>query len=155
MARSRFGIAMLIAALAVFGSGCGTMANFDTAGRQKIGKPEPPAPFGGVACDVRWASETMAFDCPALTKATVGMPMCALYMVDVPFSLVCDVVTLPFAMIASAKPVEAVEQTPGRNVLPVSSMSAPSNKTPKSRLRTTSQPDSKSQSQQSDDDTAK
>ena len=85
-------------------SGCGTMVNLD--GREwpyhfELGQKGPvmPQPFGGVARDLKWmtfplwdekcANEALAKKLTHFAATTIFWTM------DVPFSLVGDVVTLP------------------------------------------------------------
>lgn len=61
-------------------SGCGTMANLEGKNLPLIdsGGIEQPKPFGGVGRDIRWISSGNVYFC-----------------IDIPFSLMGDIVTLP------------------------------------------------------------
>lgn len=61
-------------------AGCGTMANLDGRDRPMLDVPNqsPTTLFGGVSRDVKWIGEGMVQ-----------------YAVDVPFSIVGDIVTAP------------------------------------------------------------
>lgn len=76
------------------------MANFDVEGRRKAGVPQPPTAFGGVHRDFKWAAETMTVNCPLPNKMLIGLPRATIYMIDVPFSAVGDLVTLPMVVLA-------------------------------------------------------
>jgi uncharacterized protein YceK len=64
----------LLVLLLPFASGCGTLANLDGREYPLMGMPGQimPRPFGGVARDVKW-----------------------MFILDLPLSLIGDVVTLP------------------------------------------------------------
>lgn len=105
-------------------AGCGTMANFDTEGRRKAGVQQAPTAFGGVSRDFKWAAETMSVDCPLPNKVLIGWPRSTLYMVDVPFSLLGDLVTLPMIYMSEAEDSAAIQTGDPpvllpRDVLPV------------------------------------
>ena len=78
-------------------AGCGTMANMQGKNLPALdaGGQYEPRPFGGVRNDVRWLCQGNGF---------------VLGLVDLPFSLVGDVVTLPVVLLGSAtKPAEPAE----------------------------------------------
>ena len=69
-------------------TGCGTMANIDGRKYPLIGARDqvPPAPFGGMDRDLRWISSG-------------GV----VFIIDLPLSLVGDIVTLPKVLSATAR----------------------------------------------------
>lgn len=78
--------ALAVACVAIlFASGCGTVGNFNP-GYREPGSPPSPKVFGGVREDVRSLQE-------------VERPLWVL--ADLPFSLVCDVFTLPWTIRAA------------------------------------------------------
>lgn len=97
---ARFDLHLALTGVVLTVVGCGTMANFDVEGRRRAGRPAPPTAFGGVSRDFKYAGDVMSADCPGLNKMVVGMPMCAIYLIDAPFSLVADTLTLPLVLAA-------------------------------------------------------
>src|SRR5262245_26938032 len=86
-------------------TGCGTIRNMDghtTYGRAKSGWT-PPTPFGGVANDALWLSETVS-DVEEVLDVPGAVVACAFILVDMPLSLVGDVVTLPGTMSPPPQP---------------------------------------------------
>jgi len=86
-------------------TGCGTMRNMD--GRTTYNGPKtewtPPTPFGGVANDARWLSETVC-DVEEVLDVPGAVIGCAFILVDMPLSIVGDVVTLPQTMSPPPQP---------------------------------------------------
>jgi uncharacterized protein YceK len=81
------------AVLACAACGCGTMANMD--GRDAlVGLPSrPPVPFGGVANDMAWMTRGNLSPPEKFDRAFTT----SIALLDLPFSLVGDVITLPLA----------------------------------------------------------
>ena len=76
------------------GSGCGTMANLDGRQLALISMPGvvEPQPFGGVARDAQWVVNAAT----GVPEHPVGSILCStVFVLDMPFSLVGDIVTLP------------------------------------------------------------
>lgn len=74
----------LVILVALVSCGCGTMANLDGRSRPLLDRinQEAPRPFGGVRKDFQWLK-------------SIKVPANLIFLADVPFSLVGDVVTLP------------------------------------------------------------
>lgn len=91
-------VPLLIVAIVVSTSACGTMANFNN-GVVWMNLPErerPPLPYGGVLWDVERAVDSEA-DLP--TKVLIF----PIWLVEVGMSATLDTVTLPIALWISAK----------------------------------------------------
>jgi uncharacterized protein YceK len=76
---------LIVCAVLVFGSGCGTIGNFNDGYREPGGPPVPKV-FGGVREDFKFLKEA---DTPFWV------------LVDLPLSLAGDVFTLPWAIKAA------------------------------------------------------
>jgi hypothetical protein len=91
--------------LIVAATGCGTMRNLE--GRQHYGGQQrewaPPQPFGGVGNDARWLGETVA-DVDEVLDVPGAVVTCAFILVDMPLSLVGDVITLPRTLSGNNQP---------------------------------------------------
>src|SRR5688572_4456626 len=97
-------------------SGCGTMANMSGKSVAMMGPQDSEVrAFGGVANDIRWVGEqgrrVVTPDDP--WDALFG-PALAVYfgLVDLPLSLVGDIVTLPSVVRSSRSPSPSVSDTP-------------------------------------------
>lgn len=90
---------LLPLAAATLLTGCGTMANVNGTSYALIGPPDSqPRPFGGVANDLRWFREQTGYvvDSEDVLAAPINAVMaCYFGIIDLPFSLVGDIVTLP------------------------------------------------------------
>jgi uncharacterized protein YceK len=105
MMSSKLTLALMLTGL----TGCGTMANLDGREYALISLPGQvkPRPFGGVARDAEWMLGLRGRDTGATdaSRATPGVPSVrdtlaliaieGFFVVDLPFSLVGDIVTLP------------------------------------------------------------
>ncbi|HET6574993.1 MAG TPA: hypothetical protein VFG68_15410 [Fimbriiglobus sp.] len=89
-------------------TGCGTLANMDGRSFALMGPPDRPTRvFGGVANDIRWVGEqaerVVEPDdpwCIPISFASAGY----FGLVDLPLSLVGDIVTLPKVVRGTSKP---------------------------------------------------
>ena len=83
MTSSRVLPLLMVASIATL-TGCGTMANMQGKKLPALSQVqvEEPRPFGGVGRDIRWIS-------------SLPVPANLMFVADLPFSLVGDVVTLP------------------------------------------------------------
>lgn len=83
-------------------TGCGTLTNLDGRSTTLVGLYDTPAkPFGGVANAVRWEVEALRE--PVETNHWWGLPLRCLTivylpLVELPLSLVGDLVTLPVVL---------------------------------------------------------
>jgi uncharacterized protein YceK len=84
---NRFSLLVAFAAI-LSASGCGTITNL-SENRRPLGSPPQAKPFGGVREDVAFMTETASQD--GLMLGVVGI-------IDLPFSLVGDVFTLPWTL---------------------------------------------------------
>jgi len=112
-------VILAVTLLALAGSGCGTQANLDGRALPLISTPGEikPMPFGGVVRDAQWVHHVATFD----PEHPVAGALCStIFVLDMPFSLVGDVVTLPQAFIAARnyKSPFATEPSPERATPP-------------------------------------
>lgn len=108
-ARMLFGVIALVATAI---SGCATMANLDGRDYMLLGPAhqERPTPFGGVGRDVRWTLRAwQRVESPGdCFFAGISSVICT---VDLPFSLVGDIVTLPKVLtVMHTAPLRPLEQ---------------------------------------------
>ena len=90
-------VPLLLVAIVVSSSACGTMANFN--GGRVMGPPkseQPPVPFGGVKWDIEAAVDKDFFT----SVAVLGLP---LWMVELSMSATCDTATLPIVFWINAR----------------------------------------------------
>jgi uncharacterized protein YceK len=83
---------------AALASGCGTVANMKGQSHALMGLPDRETrAFGGVANDVRWVGERgrSLTERDELEMIPVKLAVMAWFVVDLPFSLAGDIVTLP------------------------------------------------------------
>ena len=80
----------MVALLLCTSSGCGTMTNLTGADALVLGPP-PNRPFGGVDRDVK-----------GISAGTVVTS--AIQAIDLPFSLIGDIITLPWTIYQSQQP---------------------------------------------------
>jgi hypothetical protein len=90
---------VILAVLLSTTSGCGTMSNVMGQEPWLIGPPpvRPTVPFGGIDNDVRWMRRGIG------PEGCESLPMVAA-AIDMPLSLVGDVVTLPWTTYQSLRP---------------------------------------------------
>ena len=92
---------ILVAALLSAASGCGTLANLDSQpDKMAPGAPtvRVPMPFGGVTMDMK----ALTHNEPTMPASRVLMYR-TIALVDLPISLVGDVVTLPWVALVSLR----------------------------------------------------
>ena len=77
--------------------GCGTMANLEGKDKALLSLPgqEMPKPFGGVGRDFRWLGCAISDKKEGLDDYLGAFTGSLIFVTDLPFSLVGDVVTLP------------------------------------------------------------
>jgi uncharacterized protein YceK len=101
---------------AVLLSGCGTLANMQNRSVPAIGPPDRETrTFGGVANDVRWVGEQISrVAAPEESwEVPVGLAMAGYFgLVDLPFSLVGDILTLPKVVRDARTSSDSVSDTP-------------------------------------------
>lgn len=85
-------------------AGCGTMANLEGCQHVILSRPcqVKPRPFGGVANDLKWMLGTREADAVSFSfqdfrpsNLVPALAIEALYIADLPLSLIGDVITLP------------------------------------------------------------
>ena len=93
-------VSLTVALAVLAGSGCGTMANLDGREHALISMPGAvePKPLGGVARDAQWVVN--AASC-APEQPVAGVLCSTWFVLDMPFSLVGDLVTLPRVFVAA------------------------------------------------------
>jgi uncharacterized protein YceK len=89
---------LIIAIVALFTAGCGTVANMNGSGDLMINPMtfQEPKPFGGVVIDAHWASERVRSALSPDGDLPVDLALAGYVgVVDLPLSLVGDTLTLP------------------------------------------------------------
>lgn len=107
---------LLIAVIAPFVLGCGTMANMDGRSFALMGPPDRETQlYGGAANDFRWVGEqagrVVAPDEP--TDVLFGIVMMGYFgLIDLPLSFIGDTLTLPQVIWGSRKPDTSTAHQP-------------------------------------------
>ena len=103
-------------------TGCGTMANMSGKSLALIGPPDREVrPFGGVANDVRWVGEQVGWAVKTDEPQYAPFNLAAagyFGLIDLPFSLIGDVITLPRILRGYRAPLSPVPNLPLDHVGP-------------------------------------